>query len=602
MNAFASKCRDQDNEPETVFDPLEAFIAKLNSDVFVKEHASHSQINELVNYLWSAQGQTSLSIACLEKHVTKQMSQYKVAHQKSYTKTMEAMKEANAYFADANFEMAIKLYWKAIQVAPHKQLISSECHLARLYGKRAICHFLTSALQEAEYDYLICATLDGNIGRQCLEKVLYLLENPPPTGIEGNHLLISSTVRKLQSERLEANFVLKCMSGKQDGSVRIPGNVLNLWFDNRAKGRRHPEGAHFLCAKVDLPLGSEVLQEKPVVCVSANVCSTCAGCSRPLEHSFWPCDTCDEVAFCSIACHGSSTHHKLECGLWTYFRDNLSPTGTILFHLYTRYLSVPEFSAKTDLVQRPSLSTDADLFFVGRENRAKLPKRSFQYRYFQLERNKKTLPMTHCLLPFETMLALRESADNKDELLPAIAPSKLVSSVLLEAIQLFFTFEHASTLSGFSLKSEVYPYSRQNKARFLGIVNDYCRLYRLNTAQGIQDASAPEGEIFFVQPVLGTFFWPACKPNVKMTFCRTTGTLHYHTTQWVQRREKLCISLPGDYIANRSLMAQPCECLSCVTKSANCFLSSETKSLSEITKTSSKSSLDLIPEKRLKLG
>ncbi|KAI2800503.1 hypothetical protein BLOT_011889 [Blomia tropicalis] len=235
-----------------------------------------------------------------------------------------------------------------------------------------------------------------------------------------------------------------------------------------------------------------------------------------INKSFWPCDSCDEVVYCSLECERQKRHqHKqLECGFSEFFRQNLTPLGAILFQIYSRLVMNPEYSTENDLVDRVSLSTDADLFFAGRENLAQLPKRSYQYRYYLLsneDAGRKTFSCNHKLIAFEAVLALRESADNKDEILPMIASTKLIEQVLIESLQVMFALD----INNNSIKESF----EMDHFRLLSIIEDYKRLYRLNSAQGIVPEGIKSSLPHFVQPIIGTFFWPGCSANVKMTLC-----------------------------------------------------------------------------------
>ena len=427
-----------------------------------------------------------------------------------------------------------------------------------------MCFFLCNSLEEAEFDYQITAALDAETASQCLLKVLGLMSTSLPAILNLDAVLISEKVVKLYSNK--TNKPSKVAPKKVDYDPQL----LSLWFDNRVRkggGGRGHDGAHFLCAKADIDAGAVVLEELPIVtvsCSSADCLQICAGCNRRLSgRSFWPCDACDEAAFCSVDCfaRARTEHHRLECGLASYLRSTLSPLGAILFQLYLRTQCPVEFSQHTDLAIRSNLPTDADVHFGQQQqktdsstwaNPSKLPKRSYQYRYFLLANEAAPKAQQqlnlHDLQPFEGMLALRESADNKAAVLPQIADTIKVDTVLCESIQLLFALEFV-TKDHSSISSLPRKHQQQQEAakhRLKGIIEDYCRLYRLNTGQGhvaVPGAKKP----FFAQPILGTSFWPSVTPNVEAVFCGGSGTLQYRTTRPVKRFDKLTIAFPADY-------------------------------------------------------
>lgn len=82
---------------------------------------------------------------------------------------------------------------------------------------------------------------------------------------------------------------------------------LTLWFDNRCKGRRHPAGAHFFCAKYHIPRDTVLIKERPVASIAygpQDFDNICGGCFKLIQssHSSLPCGGCDEVAYCNLEC------------------------------------------------------------------------------------------------------------------------------------------------------------------------------------------------------------------------------------------------------------------------------------------------------------
>lgn len=221
----------------------------------------------------------------------------------------------------------------------------------------------------------------------------------------------------------------------------------------------------------------------------------------------------------------------------------------------------PEYSAKTDIIARPTLSTDADVYFVSKPNKNKLPKRSYQYRHFLLANSncKKSLinSPANDLIPQEVLLALRESADNKDELLPQISKYELLS-IILESVQLVYLIEFfQDKLDLNQTTEEKEDYVTQTKHRLLSIIEDFKRIYRLNIGQGYRVDNDDDNRLVFALPIVGTFFWPDCKPNVEVTYCSNSRTLVYRTLRKIQKFEKFTISFPRDYFTSN------CFCLSC---------------------------------------
>lgn len=428
--------------------------------------------------------------------------------------------------------------------------------MAKLFAKRSICFFLTNSLKEAEYDYHICATIDANIAKLCLINVLNFIKIS--TALYLDQPLIKKKIFQLQNdESLRKKKVIKVHP-----KVKYDPQMLSLWYDNRAKNRFSQDGAHFLCAKTNIAAGVKVLEEMPIVTVtSSDDMLICAGCNQTLfQSSFWPCDTCDEAVFCSMDCSILNERtHRFECGLATYLHTNLSPVGVILFKMYIRTSQCPvQYDNRLDLHIRSHLPTDADVHFAGFPGGAvkhpsKLHKRSYQYRYFLLANSAlKWSPLCslHKLQPFEAMIALRESADSKDDVLPPIEQSVKVNTIFRESIHILFALEMATKSS----ISESFTQSLTTKYRLKGIIEDYCRLYRLNEGHG-QFEIAPEGSTnsstakknrIFTQPILSTSFWPSSTPNVKSSYCSESGTIQYHTIRSVNRFDKLFISFPSD--------------------------------------------------------
>ncbi|KAJ6217987.1 hypothetical protein RDWZM_009144 [Blomia tropicalis] len=500
----------------------QTIVKEFELDRKVCQYMSNKVSNQLSNYLCNNETFKE-RLFQLEQQLKSTMLLYREEHRKSLSETIKTVKVAELLLQSNDFESAIKLFGKAIKTTPHNLPQNHEYNLANLYGKRSVVLFLCNSIPEAEFDMNICAQLDKSIASVYLRKANEMLHTEMAmirnSANELNQLEKSITRLQWNMANNFKNGTYYSEESNVDDEfvpkVKFDRKQLSLWFDNRAKGKCHPNGAHFLCAKSDLNAGIQILDEEPLRIFSA----------KP------------------------------------------HPLGAILFQIYSRLVMNPEYSTENDLVDRVSLSTDADLFFAGRENLAQLPKRSYQYRYYLLsneDAGRKTFSCNHKLIAFEAMLALRESADNKDEILPIIASTKLIEQVLIESLQVMFALD----INNNSIKESF----EMDHFRLLSIIEDYKRLYRLNSAQGIVPEGIKSSLPHFVQPIIGTFFWPGCSANVKMTLCPISGRLFYTTCKPVKKYEKLIIQFPTDYIEIRN--GKFCKCIPC-TKSRQPVASSK---------------------------
>lgn len=170
--------------------------------------------------------------------------------------------------------------------------------LAQIYAKRAICLYEINCPREAEFDYRCASYLNVNIGRICLQNAICTLKAKASGTFENDaYYRMLREIFALQSQP-----PVVVTNHDNHGGVHFNPNILNLWFNNKERGVRHSSGAHFPCAKSNLPLNTVVLEERPFVVVSSELQSTCGGCTKPVANSFWPCNGCDEIVFCSIEC------------------------------------------------------------------------------------------------------------------------------------------------------------------------------------------------------------------------------------------------------------------------------------------------------------
>lgn len=162
---------------------------------------------------------------------------------------------------------------------------------------------------EAEYDYQCASHIDAYIGQICLQKAILNLKIKNNSNVEDENQLIQM-IHFLQNKPLKKIEA----SNLTDSGIYFSPNILNLWFNNRARGSRHPTGAHYPCAKSDLPDDLIVLEEKPFIILSGDMDKHCPSCDKLIDLSFWPCPNCDEVVFCSIKC-------QLEVSLVYFFNS-----------------------------------------------------------------------------------------------------------------------------------------------------------------------------------------------------------------------------------------------------------------------------------------
>lgn len=116
--------------------------------------------------------------------------------------------------------------------------------------------------------------------------------------------------------------------------VRVPlvdqtDRPYHLKVDNRVLAVNNPAGRMVFRAVDTIPANTEVLCEEvfsfqPKKTFLATYCNICY---KKVENSFWPCDNCNEVVYCSAGCGKKDTRHPLECGLLGLIKANLSTQG-----------------------------------------------------------------------------------------------------------------------------------------------------------------------------------------------------------------------------------------------------------------------------------
>lgn len=70
-------------------------------------------------------------------------------------------------------------------------------------------------------------------------------------------------------------------------------DCINMDWDDRK---------YLVTAKSVIPKGTIVFTERPFTYLKSDMLKMCTNCDVEIQNVFWPCEFCNEVAFCDILC------------------------------------------------------------------------------------------------------------------------------------------------------------------------------------------------------------------------------------------------------------------------------------------------------------
>ena len=104
----------------------------------------------------------------------------------------------------------------------------------------------------------------------------------------------------------------------EEKSEKVKGQ---FWIHPTCQLMHDPRKGRHYVAKQFVPEGTVILVENPIALHLEEPTSYCYNCAQLLNNQFWPCNGCNEVAFCDKECwlESYNSHHKHECGFVGFF-------------------------------------------------------------------------------------------------------------------------------------------------------------------------------------------------------------------------------------------------------------------------------------------